>query len=291
MRQAGGTSAGGADQALNLPTISLVTPSYNQGQFLEETLQSVLHQNYPRLEYIVIDGHSTDGSADIIRRHASELDYWISEPDRGQADAINKGFARASGDILGWLNSDDVLFPDALKLVGEIFARYPQIAWVTGLGANIDTDSRITRTLPPSGRFASFVKRGWYHGRLLGFIRQEGTFWRRELWEKAGGSLNEGLTYGLDFDLWRRFSAHADLVTIQKPLAGYRQHPAQKTAALDPYYREIGVTLPNWIRIVTLPVRFAFNFCSLPLTPRVIYQPQQAEWRFRPGVFFRPGIS
>lgn len=272
----------------DLPTISLVTPSYNQAAFVGQTIRSVLEQASPRLEYIVIDGNSPDGSADIIRRSAADLAYWVSEPDRGQADAINKGFARASGDIFGWLNSDDILLPGALRLVGEVFARYPQIAWVTGLSATIDAGGRTTRMSPRTGKFTPLIRRGWYHGRLLGFIRQESTFWRRELWEKAGGFVNADLHYGMDFDLWRRFAAHADLVSIQTPLAAYRQHPQQKTAAPERYYREIGVRLPHAVRLFTLPMRVVIDAVAPALTPQV--QPDGDRLQFRPGAFFRPGV-
>ena len=276
-----------------LPLISLVTPSFNQAQFLEQTLLSVLNQDYPRLEYIVIDGQSVDGSADIIRRYNSQLKYWVSEPDHGQAAAINEGFSHSSGEILGWLNSDDVLAPDALDLVGRIFARYPQIAWLTGLGTIIDASNRRIRTSSRTGKFPFFAKRGWYHGRLLGFIRQESTFWRRGLWLQAGGHVNEELKYGIDFDLWQRFAAHADLVTVHAHIAGYRRHSEQKTFSLDHYYREIGVNMPNSIRAVTIPARTIFDFLSLPFTPYISAPPHGGdggELHFHAGPFYRPGI-
>lgn len=267
-----------------------MTPSFNQSRFIEQTLQSVIGQHYPQLEYIVIDGDSTDGSVEIIRRYSSELKYWVSEPDHGQAAAINTGFSHATGEILGWLNSDDILFPGALDLVGEIFARFPQIAWLTGLGSIIDQDNHFIRVSPPAGKIPYFVKRGWYHGRLLGFIRQESTFWRRELWLKVGGCLKQELMYGIDFDLWRRFSAHADLVTVHSHLAAFRQHPHQKTASLERYYREIGFALPNSIRLVTVPTRAILGFLSLPFAPHLTYEDRQHEWRFHSGPFFKPGV-
>ena len=128
-------------------------------------------KNSPHIEYVVIDGNSTDGSVGIIRRYASDLTYWVSEPDHGQANAINKGFAHTTGDILGWLNSDDILLAGALSLVGEIFARYPQIAWVTGICAIIDTEIHIDRILQPCSKDTFIVKRGWYHGHLPGIYR------------------------------------------------------------------------------------------------------------------------
>ena len=271
--------------APDLPRISLVTPSFNQAAFLERTLRSALDQNYPNLQYVVVDGGSTDGSVDILRRYADRLDDWLSEPDAGQADAINKGFARADGEILTWLNSDDLLLPGALDRVGRIFARYPEIAWLTGRATNIDAGDRQTSIPVPNSYFRALIRRGWYHGRGLGFIRQEGTFWRRSLWDQTGAALDRRLHYALDFDLWRRFAEHADLVTVTARLAAYRVHPAQKTASLAPYYAEMGLGVPAWVRALALPVRAASALLAWPLTPRVTFR--DGEPHFTPGPFFR----
>ncbi len=162
---------------MTLPIITIITPSYNQAAYLEATIRSVLEQDYPALRYIVMDGGSSDGSVDIIKRYADQLTYWVSEKDRGQSDAINKGFLyTASGErtstqneIMTWLNSDDVLLPGALKHVGEIFAKYPQIQWLAGQPANMDADGKhlkLGRLKTGHGR--GFIRRGWYHGRRIG---------------------------------------------------------------------------------------------------------------------------
>ncbi len=268
-------------QRMRLPKISIVTPSYQQAAFLRHTLDSILEQQYPDLELIVIDGGSTDGSVDILRAYEPHLTYWESAPDRGQAHAINKGLARASGAVLTWLNSDDVLLPGALAAVGEVFATYPPIEWLTGQPANLGSDGVLRTTPLKTGRFRGLIRRGWYHGRALGFIRQEGTFWRRELWERAGGQLDEALHYALDADLWRRFAQHADLVSLDRPLAAYREHPTQKTAQIDRYYAELGVRLPHAARWIALPLRAAFTWAAWPLSPRVIWT--GSSWRYHPG--------
>ena len=255
---------------MSLPRISIVTPSYNQAAFLRKTLDSVLDQNYPNLEYVVIDGGSTDGSVETLREYSPRLTYWISEPDCGQSHAVNKGFARSTGEIMTWLNSDDVLLPGALQAVGEIFASYPQIQWLTGQPANLDIYDHL-RVFPlKTGRFRSLIHRGWYHGRGLGFIRQEGTFWRRNLWDQAGAAINEARHYAMDDDLWRRFAEQTDLVSADVPFAAFRTQPEQKTAQLNRYYEEAGVSVPSAARVIMLPIRVLFTFLSWPFSPRVV---------------------
>jgi hypothetical protein len=231
------------------PRISLVTPSLNQARFLEETLRSISGQGYPNLEHLVIDGGSTDGSVEILKRHERWLSSWVSERDQGQYDALNKGFARSTGTIMGWLNADDLHFPWTLDTVARIFTDCPEVEWLT-------TTSLIE--YEESGRIVANTSRGYarswfYRGRHLagqpdhcGFVLQEGTFWRRTLWEKAGGRLDSRLAYAGDFDLWARFFEHADLVTTSCPLAGFRRHPGQKTQRLDAYVKEAEQVLARY---------------------------------------------
>lgn len=260
---------------MTYPTITLVTPSYNQAAYLEATIRSVLEQDYPALRFIIMDGGSTDGSVDIIQRYADKLTYWISTKDGGQSDAINKGFAieptevKPDNEIMTWLNSDDVLLPGALRRVGNIFADYPGLDWLTGQPANMDVEGNLRFRRLKTGYSRSFIRRGWYHGRGLGFIRQEGTFWRRSLWNKVSG-INPALHYAMDFDLWRRFAVHSPLVAVEQHLAAFRTQPEQKTSALDKYYVEAGITLPNATRLVALPLRAVFTFASWPFMPRVL---------------------
>jgi glycosyltransferase involved in cell wall biosynthesis len=214
--------------------ISVVTPSFNQAAYLPAAIRSVLSQD-AELEYIVIDGGSTDGSVDIIRQHEDRLAAWRSEPDGGQYDALNKGFALSSGEIMGWLNSDDFYFPGALSVVETVFAHHPEIEWITGTTAVIaNAHGQTTKTFWV-GRFSrrAFFRgynlplRGWHAGH---FIPQESTFWRRSLWERAGGELDASLTMAGDFDLWARFYQHAELWGVRTLIGAYRSQPAQKTA-------------------------------------------------------------
>jgi glycosyltransferase involved in cell wall biosynthesis len=263
------TPPDGAD-AHALPTITIVTPSYQQAAYLARTLESVHSQGYPALEHIVIDGGSTDGSADVIRAYAPKLAYWESTRDRGQSHALNKGFARATGQVLTWLNSDDVLMPGALHAVGAVFAAFPAVHWLTGQPMNISADDVLAPFPLKTGRFRALIRRGLYHGRALGFIRQEGTFWRRALWEQAGGSVDEARHYTMDAALWMRFADCADLYTLDRALAAYRVHAAQKTADLDRYYAEWGVRVPGWVRPLAVPVRAAFTLAAWPFAPRIV---------------------
>jgi glycosyltransferase involved in cell wall biosynthesis len=227
-----------------MSTISIVTPSYNQGKFIDATISSILGQNCEHLEYVVIDGGSTDNSVEIIRKHESKLHYWVSEPDTGQYAAVNKGFARTTGEIMAWLNSDDLYLPWALETVSAIFEKYPEIEWLTtSTPASVDARGNLIKMTPVYG----FTTKGFWRGDNLPvrgtygtcFIQQESTFWRRSLWERAGGHLEEGLKYAADFELWARFFKKTNLYAVDIPLGGFRCHGDQKTAlAFNEYLDE-----------------------------------------------------
>lgn len=219
---------------VSYPKISIVTPSFNQGQFLEETIRSVLEQGYPNLEYVIIDGSSTDSSIDIIHKYECELAYWVSERDDGQYDAINKGFLKTSGEIMAWLNADDKYTPWAFSIVAEIFSVFPQVEWLTTSHALIwDKYSRVVQSVNCKGfnRHAFFKGvnlpgRNWY---TTGWIQQESTFWRRSLWNRVG-KIDASLKMAGDFDLWAKFFLHTELYSVSTPLGGFRVHSDQKTA-------------------------------------------------------------
>jgi glycosyltransferase involved in cell wall biosynthesis len=223
--------------------ISIVTPSFNQAAFLEETIDSVLSQRDPNLEYVIIDGGSTDGSVDIIRRHAGQLAYWVSEPDKGQYDAINRGFAKVTGDVMAWINSDDKYTPWCFSIVREIFTRFPEVEWISTVQPLSWNAQGQASSINFSGGFnrASFFKGGnlpteGSFGRR--FIQQESTFWRRSLWERAGGRLDTSLRLAADFELWARFYRHADLCGVLAPLGGFRAYGNQKSVLQATEYME-----------------------------------------------------
>ncbi|HOX07102.1 MAG TPA: glycosyltransferase family 2 protein [Planctomycetota bacterium] len=226
----------------SLPRLSILAPSFNQGAYIEQTIRSVLDQDYPALEYMVVDGGSTDGSVEIIRKHAPRLAWWVSEPDKGPYDAINKGFARSSGEIMAWLNSDDQYLPGALRAVGEIFARFPEVEWLTSatpVNMNAEGQPVFVAHLDGFNRSA-FLRGQWlFPDAGRGWIQQESTFWRRSLWEKAGGRLDTSYSLAADYDLWARFWKHARLYGVKAQLGCFRQHDAQRSrVAADAYQAE-----------------------------------------------------
>jgi len=209
-----------------LPRISLVTPSYNQGAFIEQTIESVLDQNYPDLEYIIIDGGSRDSSVEIIRKYQRHLSYWVSEPDRGQSHAINKGMAHASGEICNWLNSDDRLEPGALTAVAEAFMENPDVGAFVGHGRKVDVSGNTVYYKKPDG--LSFERLcGWMSG---GNFMQPSCFFRRSAWE-AAGPLDEDIDIAMDVDLWLRMVRKVPFRPIEKLLSTAVAHPDAKTTA------------------------------------------------------------
>ncbi|MCE9563753.1 MAG: glycosyltransferase [Planctomycetes bacterium] len=210
----------------NPPLISIVTPSYNQGRFLEETLKSVLDQNYPRLEYAVQDGGSKDESVAVMEKYRNKLIHAESRKDKGQGHAINLGFAHACrGEIMAYLNSDDLLLPGALNYVASYFEKHPKVDVVYGHRVIIDHHSQEV------GRW---VLPGHSEKMLLwaDYVPQETLFWRRSIWEKAGGQIDESFQFALDWDMLLRFrDAGAHFVRLPRFLGAFRVHPTQKTSA------------------------------------------------------------
>jgi hypothetical protein len=206
------------------PRISIVTPSFGQGHYLERTLYSVVNQNYPALEYVVQDGGSKDNTVEVLERFESSLTRWASEPDDGQGDAINRGFAHTSGEIMAYLNSDDLLLPGSLAYVARYFSEHPDVDVVYGHRVMIDEyDGQIgSHVLPPHDDEELA---------LLDFVPQETLFWRRRAWDAAGGHIDAGLRFAVDWDLLLRLrESGAKMVRLPRFLGAFRVHEEQKTA-------------------------------------------------------------
>ncbi|HMJ67956.1 MAG TPA: glycosyltransferase [Cyclobacteriaceae bacterium] len=204
------------------PRISIVTPVFNQVQYLEQTILSVIGQKYPNLEYVIIDGGSSDGTLDIIKKYEKHLTRWVSEKDNGMYDALQKGFAGTTGEIMLWINSDDILHAGAFETIVEVFSSFPQIDWITGLNTIIDEQGRLSRAYP-ARRFSK------YHFLTFDFqyIQQESTVWRRSLWERAGGRLETSSRLAADFELWLRFIHLTQLYTCNLLIGGFRRRKDQ----------------------------------------------------------------
>jgi glycosyltransferase involved in cell wall biosynthesis len=267
------------------PLVSIITPSYNMAEFLEATIESVLSQNYSNLEYIIIDGGSTDGSVEIIKKYEKHLSYWCSETDSGHYSAINKGFAISKGEIMAWLNASDIYFPWTIKTVSRIMLELPEVEWLTSLSpVTIDRKGVYLsfghlRGIAKSA-FLDSCNLPWKVELLkyklisgVGYIQQESTFWKRSLWSKSGSCIRESYELAGDFDLWARFYKVSNLYAVETPLAAFRVHENQKSEKIDAYNLEASQSLvelrkleswsPNYFRQLLLMLRvYKFGIIS-----------------------------
>lgn len=205
-----------------LPTLSIVTPSYNQAPYLDQTIRSVLDQGYPGIEYRIMDGGSTDGSVEVIRRHEGKLTGWVSEPDAGQADAIARGFALCGGEVLGYINSDDYYLPGALRAAGEAFAADPDLDLLYGDLVFVDPAGEpLVIDVLPDYQWADLAR--------ICVIPQPASFWRRRAYVAAGG-IDPSFYFSLDYDLFLRMAARGRVRHIPQLMAAFRFHPEAKTS-------------------------------------------------------------
>ncbi len=215
------------------PKITLVTAVYNGEEYLEATIRSIVNQRYPNLEYIVVDDGSTDRTAEIIRIYEREVSCWLSQANQGLYAALNAGFARSTGEVMGWLNASDLLQVNGLFTVGSIFRALRDVEWITGRPTKISATGMTIDVLP--------IPR-WSQGRFLAgankYIQQESTFWRRSLWERAGGKLSTEYRAEGDFELWVRFFRCARLYSVNALIGGYRLHDhALSSSNMERYNR------------------------------------------------------
>jgi glycosyltransferase involved in cell wall biosynthesis len=242
--------------SIMLPRISVVTPSFNQGPFIERTIRSVLDQGYPNLEYIIIDGGSTDETVSIIRRYADRLAYWVSEPDRGQTHAINKGMAVATGDIVAYLNSDDYYLPGAFNAVGRYAVNHPECDILHGKCDIVDVSGTFIRS--QVGRINDLTEGldlwdVWWGGR--NFVQPE-VFWTRRVAERVG-QFREDLHWVMDYDYWARIlQAGGKVGFIDESLAAFRIHPQQKSTQPERTAAELLDVVKPYLFSSTTPISF-----------------------------------
>jgi len=228
------------------PLVTIVTPSFNQEKFLERTIQSVLNQNYPEIEYIIMDGGSTDASVEIIRKYADRISYWESEIDKGQTDAINKGFDHANGAIFAWINSDDTYEPGAIQKAVSYLSTHPDIGLVYGDCNFIDSENRIIGRFNTKQTNYQRLKNGFVH------IPQQSSFWRAELWHQVK-PLDASIYFAMDYDLWLRLAKISKIKYFPELLANFRLHGETKTISEDDR---------GWKDMVKIHYRDGGNFFS-----------------------------
>lgn len=203
--------------------ISVITVCYNMAPFIEQTIRSVLNQNYPNLEYIIIDGGSNDGTQKVIEKYIDKLAFYVSEPDNGMYDAINKGLQHATGDIVAWINADDIYMPWTLSVVNQIFSTYDDVDWIGGKYAFLTESGVLAQVFPKCAiKSQRDILNGWCREDLFGPLLQEGMFWRKSLIDKAG-HLDTSYRLAGDFELWTRFAKYSRLIAVDIPLAAFRR--------------------------------------------------------------------
>jgi len=208
------------------PLVSIITPSFNQSRYVEATINSVLSQDYPNIEYLIVDGGSQDGTVEIIKKYEDKLAWWVSEKDKGQTDAINKGFARAKGEILAWLNSDDTYEPGAINAAVRYLQEHPQVGMVYGDCNFINEDGRVIGKFGSAQTNQHLLRQGYVH------IPQQTMFFRADLWKKVG-PLDPSFYFAMDYDLWTRIAARAELKYVPQTWANFRLHTTGKTIVAD----------------------------------------------------------
>ncbi|MBK9007352.1 MAG: glycosyltransferase [Anaerolineae bacterium] len=209
-----------------LPIVSIITPSFNQARYIEATVQSVLAQDYPRIEYIIVDGASTDGTVDILKKFEGRIASWVSEPDKGQTDAINKGFARAKGDILAWINSDDTYEAGAVGAAVKFLQGHPDVGMVYGDCNFINESGRVIGKFNSAQTDERLLRQGYVH------IPQQTAFFRADLWRQVG-PLDPSFYFAMDYDLWTRLAARSRIQYVPQTWANFRLHTSGKTIVAD----------------------------------------------------------
>ena len=245
--------------------ISVVTPVYNCKEYIEKCILSIKNQQYDNFEHIIVDGGSTDGTLEIIKKYSGTYNMrYISEKDNGMYDAIYKGFQMATGDVYAWLNADDMYMPWAFQVVENVLRHHPEVRWLTGIPSDCNEDDvcfKVAINLKPYHR--QWIKKGYYDGRIIPrFIQQESVFFEKSLWDKQGAIIRDYDMAG-DFHLWRKFAGETELYVVQTVISSFRTRKNQKSAEIDKYYSEIGRSTNRYIRYVFRNALLIYEQCFL----------------------------
>jgi glycosyltransferase involved in cell wall biosynthesis len=256
-----------------LLTFAIVTPSFNQAHYLDECIESVLGQGYPNLEYVIMDGGSTDGSQEIIKKYEKHLTYWQSQPDGGQYKAISEGFRRTSGEIMAWLNADDKYHPLAFAKAACAFSNNPAVRWLTGRMCYWDSNGDLIKL---SENIPVFSRMKYLEGNFdKPYIQQESTFWHRSLWQEAGATVGTNEKLSGDLGLWCRFFRHESLYTLDTCLGGYRHYGNQRGITMaDDYHNEASGLIEQERAIV----RHGKEMMAVPPAPLTISRERLAPF-------------
>lgn len=275
----------------HLIKISVVTVCYNMEKTIEGTILSVLNQEYPNIEYIIVDGGSTDGTMKIVEKYRDRLTTVISEPDGGMYDALRKGFNKVSGEVLGWINADDEYLPWTFKYVNEVFNQFNEVNWIGGTPMFMDENRVVTDFSPcPGSKKQTEIASGRYQARMYGFLQQEGMFWRRSLYKKSGG-LDLNYKYAGDFDLWCKFAKFSELYQVSIPLGVFmRRSDSLSIGSDDKYDMEVKQISKNYgfssgfLFGLFSKSRVAINLLRLMTfrkAPIICYSVSKGQWQIK----------
>ena len=223
------------DSAEN-PLVSIITPCFNGESFLEKTIQSVLGQQYENVEYIVVDGGSSDSTLDILSKYQDRVDYFISEPDSGMYEAIDKGFKLASGSIFAWINADDMYYPYTIQTIVRVFNNLKEVSWISGVPSIIDETGAMINVEAPKSYQRNWIRKGYQRGDVAGFLQQESMFFRSAVYKRY--PLNTSLKLAGDYHLWKDFAKSYELYTVKSVLSSFRVSSNQLSQDIEAYYSE-----------------------------------------------------